>query len=179
MTVNKQMATVQVAIQESTLQALLALRLSSEETLAAVIARLAELKNCPKDDGEPEKADVAQSVGEDAHKYEAGFLDQVLGANALGELYGKLVDALYEVAPDAIASLATMRSRSRRYVAKERAHIHPKSSHLGTLRTASGYFVSRNIGTTDFIRGAKALCAAADLVFNEDVTFRTNRRRKA
>lgn len=176
MTVNKQMATVQVAIQETTLQALLALRLSSEETLAGVIARLAEPQSCPKDDVEPENASLAQSVAEGAHKYEAGFLDHVLGANALGELYGKLVDALYEVAPEAVANLAAMRSRSRRYVAKEKAQIHPNSPHLATLQTTSGFFISKNVGTEDFIRGTRALCKAADLSFGQDVWFRKNRR---
>jgi len=175
MTTNNQMATVQIAIQETTLLALLALRQSNEESIAGVVGRLAHSQNYAHDDEEAEQAVLAVAVVEKRHKYEVTFLGQILGSDALGDMYGKLVDALFVVAPDAVAKLATMKSKSRQYVSKDALRIHPNSQHLETLRTTSGFYVSKNVGTRDFNRGLKALCEAADLQFGEDVKFQKNR----
>lgn len=176
MTEHNQMATVQVAVREATIQALLELRISKDESLAGVIARLAEHQDCRKGNRAHDMTASVPLFEQRTHKYEIGFLDQVIGANSLGKLYGKLVDALYDIAPEAVENLAVMRSRSRRYVAKDEADVHPNSPHLQSLRTNSGYFVSKNVGTADFIRGMKALCSAADLTFDRDVWFRKKRR---
>jgi hypothetical protein len=37
------------------------------------------------------------------------------------------------------------------------------------LRTKTGWYVSKNIGQVDFLRGIEALCMAGDIKYGEDV----------
>ena len=96
MTTNNQMATVQIAIQETTLLALLALRQSNEESIAGVVGRLAHSQNYAHDDEEAEQAVLAVAVVEKRHKYEVTFLGQILGSDALGDMLYILCGTIIE-----------------------------------------------------------------------------------
>jgi hypothetical protein len=160
---------IQVAVYETTLPALIALKQSSDESLADVIQRVADASR-PGDNKLVFQAGQAKKKASKAHyKHRILFLDVIIGANSLGELFGKLIDVLFDIAPESLEKLARMKARTRRYVARDRNNIHPASPHLPTLKTKSGWYVSKNVGTDDFIRGVRALCRASDLKHGEDV----------
>jgi len=95
----------------------------------------------------------------------------VIAANSLGELYGNLVDATFDIAPEALDTLAGMKARTRHYIARDHLDIHPDSPHLPVLKTKSGWYVSKNIGTDDLLRGVRALCKAGGIKDGQDVCY--------
>ena len=106
-----------------------------------------------------------------AGKYSADFLGVRLAAWTLPEMFAQFVDLAAYVAPEAIEKLAGMRSRNRRYVSRNREGIHPGRSDLDVTRTASGWWISKNIGQVDLARALEALAQAAGLNFGADVKF--------
>ena len=169
MRVNNSHSTIQVAVYETTLPALVALKRFPDEPLADVIERFADAFRQRDSKSDLQAGRAKMKVPKAYYKHEITFLDATIGANSLGELYGKLIDALFDIAPEAVKKLAGMKARTRRYVARDRSSIHPASPHLPTLKTKSGWCVSKNIGQDDFKRGVKALCRACDIKYGEDV----------
>jgi hypothetical protein len=164
-------STVQITVDEAILSALVALKQSPEEPLASVIDRASNaLRQRNEQLVYQEERETKATIP--YCKHEVVFLGSIATANSYGELYGKLVDMLFAVAPEAVKELAEMKARSRHYVAKDHDKIHPGSMHLPTLKTKTGWFVSKNIGKIDFFRGVKALCKSANIKFGEDVMFR-------
>jgi hypothetical protein len=64
-----------------------------------------------------------------------------------------------------------MSARKRAFVAKNRSAIHPRRPDLRVLRTASGWWVSANIGTANIERSLRAACQASGLSYGDDVQF--------
>lgn len=104
-------------------------------------------------------------------KYFAELLGQRLTAATLPMLLGEFVDQMAIVAPEALEALSLRRSRKRRYVARHWEAIHPGRPDLDVLQTASGWWVSSNIGKDDLIRALKELSRCAGLEFAKEVKF--------
>jgi len=102
-------------------------------------------------------------------KYTLHFLGEGLRANTLGQVFVELIDALSDVAPDCVETLATMTARKRAYVSRTRENIHPGRADLPTLKTRSGWWVSNNISKKDLEQACKAVCQATGLTWNEDI----------
>lgn len=85
-------------------------------------------------------------------KYSAEFLGISITAWTLPELYAQIVDMTALVAPDALDKLAGFRARTRRFVARTPELIHPGNKYLPVLQTASGWWISKNIGQVDLKR---------------------------
>lgn len=105
------------------------------------------------------------------HKHNAEYLGTMIGGRTLPDVFAAIVDLTASVAPEALEDLANMSARSRRYVARKPEAIHPGNSKLPTMRTASGWWISKNIGQEDLRRALKALCSASSLRFGTDVKF--------
>lgn len=159
-----------VALPESMVGALLQMHASFNAGLADSLQTLIAVPpdGPPECDHEPNpKACSMPQVG----KYSAEFLGARLTAWTLPEIFAEIVDLTAEVAPEALDKLATMRARRRRFVARKPEAIHPGRQDLSVMRTASGWWISKNIGQADLKRALQALGQAAGLSFGEDVKF--------
>lgn len=105
------------------------------------------------------------------YKYKAEYLGESIKGRTLPDVFAAIVDLTAEIAPEAVEILANMSARSRRYVARKPEAIHPGNNKLPTKRTASGWWISKNIGQEDLVRALMALCRASDLRFGTDVKF--------
>jgi hypothetical protein len=108
-------------------------------------------------------------------KYAAEFLGMPFAVQTLPNVFAAIVDITAEVAPEALDMLATLRSRKRRFVARNPEEIHPGNRSLPVRKTASGWWISKNIGQEDLKRALRALCDTAGLTFGKDVKFPLNR----
>ncbi len=165
----KSHSTVHVAVYETTLPNLVVLKQFPDEPFADVIERVAGAFRQGGSNFVLQEEQAKKKIPKPHYKHNILFLDTRIGANSLGELYGKLIDLLFDIAPEAVEKLAGMKARTRRFVAKDSSNIHPSSPHLPTLKTKSGWHVSKNIGKVDFNRGTRALCTAADIKYGKDV----------
>jgi len=164
--------TMMVPLRESTVVLLMKRRLYPEDTLDRVVERLAA------DPVPPRTRPVSPTARRErrspiswADRYEVAILGEVLTAPTLAQLFAAAVDLLAALDPAVIVRLATMCARKRRYVARFEAEVHPGRPDLGVLQTASGWWVSANVGQADVRRALKALCDAAGLTFGKDVVF--------
>lgn len=107
--------------------------------------------------------------------YEAEYLGTEFAARTLPEVLARIVDMTAEVAPEVLVALAKQRARKRRYIARTREEVHPGNQHLPAMKTASGWWISKNIGREDLIRTLRALCRTSGLDFGEDLRFRLRR----
>lgn len=108
-------------------------------------------------------------------KYTAEFLGVVLTAWTLPEVFAEIVDMTAQVAPEALEKLAALRARKRTFVAQTKEAIHPGNRHLPTMRTASGWWISKNIGQEDLKRALRNLADAAGLTYGRDMIFPVTR----
>jgi hypothetical protein len=106
-----------------------------------------------------------------SEKYTAEFLGVIVAARTLPKVFAAIVDMTARVAPEALDKLAGMSARNRRFVARTNETIHPRNQHLPTMQTASGWWISKNIGQEDLKRALSALSSAAGLTFGRDVIF--------
>ncbi|MDF2233147.1 hypothetical protein P2H44_11350 [Albimonas sp. CAU 1670] len=104
-------------------------------------------------------------------KYSLTMLGEEMHAATLGDMFLKVVDALHQVAPNAVERLAASPSRKRAFVSRRREIVHPGRPDLPVLRTTSGWWVSANIGTADLERALRAVCEAAKLEYGRDIQF--------
>lgn len=79
-------------------------------------------------------------------KYAAEFLGVPFATKTLPEVFAEIVDMAAEVAPEALESLAEISARKRRFVARRPEAIHPGNHRLPVMQTASGWWISKNIG---------------------------------
>lgn len=166
-----------VKLREATVGLLMAQRIAECETLDVVVARLAGAAASTFEPS-PERHAVAPeqcSTGDDK-KYALIMLGDTLRADTLFELFAKVVDALAAVDPAAVERLAMKRSRKRAFVAKDRESIHPGRPELQVRRTASGWWVSANIGTADLERALQAACETSGLSYGQDIRLSDRRR---
>lgn len=168
MTIEISKRTMLVALPESVVGALLQMNASLNEGLADSLQSLiAGSTNEPaRRDHEPKaKTCLLPQAG----KYSAEFLGTTLTARTLPEIFAQVVDLTAEVAPEALHELAAMYARKRRFVARNPEAIHPGRRDLAVMRTASAWWISKNIGQEDLKRALQALAQAAGLRFGEDI----------
>lgn len=164
-----------VRLRESTVALLMGRRASPDETLDAVVARLAAAPApAPATPYSLRKttARTAPSKLPSGHgngKYALLMLGEALHAKTLGEMFARVVDTLADIDPAAIERLAKMRSTKRAFIARDRMDIHPKRPDLPTLCCATGWWVSANMGTEDLKRALRALCEASNLIYDSDI----------
>ena len=106
-----------------------------------------------------------------ARKYAADFLGVRLTTWTLPEMFAEFVDLTEEVAPEALDLLSAKRANRRRYVSRTPDGIHPGRPDLSVMRTKSGWWISKNIGQVDLIRGLRALAQASGLEYGSDIRF--------
>jgi hypothetical protein len=104
-------------------------------------------------------------------KYAAEFLGVVFTTNTLPDVFGRVVDMMANVAPEALVKLAAIRTRGRRYVSRERRDIHPRSPHLPVTQTESGWWISKNISQDQLRQALRTLCNVSGLSFGKDLKF--------
>jgi hypothetical protein len=170
MTIEISERTMLVALPESMVGALLQMSASLNAGLAGSLQSLiaGSINEPAERDREPNAK--ARSMPQ-AGKYSAEFLGATLIAWTLPEIFAKAVDLTAHVAPEALDRLASMRASKRRFVARNPEKIHPGRPDLAVIRTASGWWISKNIGQEDLKRALQALAQAAGLSFGEDVKF--------
>lgn len=83
----------------------------------------------------PSTRDVGATRG---GKYKLEFIGESLPAESLWAVFCIAINMMAEIAPEALDVLASRRTRSRRYIARNSADIHPSSPHLQTVKTRSG-----------------------------------------
>ena len=106
-----------------------------------------------------------------ARKYAADFLGVRLTTWTLPEMFVEFVDLTAEVAPEALDLLSSKRANRRRYISRTLDGIHPGRPDLSVMRTQSGWWISKNIGQDDLIRGLRALAQASGLEYGSDIRF--------
>ncbi len=121
--------------------------------------------------GGSQKPIVKARPVQQAGKYSAEFLGQILSAWTLPEIFARIVDLTAYVAPEALDVLASKRANKRRYVSRSSETIHPGRPDLAVMRTTSGWWISKNIGQDDLKRALRTLSQAAGLNFGRDVKF--------
>ncbi len=104
-------------------------------------------------------------------KYTAEFLGVSITARTLPEVFADIVDMTAQVAPEALDKLAALRTRKRTFVARTKEAIHFGNPYLPTIQTASGWWISKNIGQEDLKRALRSLADAAGLTFGRDMIF--------
>ena len=104
-------------------------------------------------------------------KYAADFLGVRLTTWTLPEMFAEFVDLTAEVAPEALELLSSRRPSRRRYISRTPEGIHPGRPDLSVIRTQSGWWISKNIGRDDLIRGLRALAQASGLEYGSDIRF--------
>lgn len=111
-------------------------------------------------------------------KYAAEFLGVVFFANTLASVFGRVVDMMADVAPEALVELAAIRTRGRRFVSREPRDIHPRSPHLPVMQTKSGWWISKNISQDQLKQALRNLCRVSGLSFGKDLEFPLRRSRR-
>jgi hypothetical protein len=104
-------------------------------------------------------------------KYAAEFLGVGFSADTLAAIFGQVVDMMAAVAPEALVSLAAIRTRGRRFISKEARGIHPHSPHLPVQQTDSGWWISKNISQDQLKSALCAICEASGLTCGKDLMF--------
>ena len=148
--------------------ALLCLRSHLDDDCANVLRAALGASANPPNENEARVCREIPSAHPD-RKYTADFLGTRVTAWTLPEIFAHIVDLTADVAPEALEMLATMRARTRRFVARSPELVHPGRRDLLVMRTKSGWWVSRNIGREDLMRALRALAQAAGLEYGEDV----------
>lgn len=169
MTPAVQNQTVLVRVPVHLVDAMLRMRDSLDKELSASLAAniSSDRVTSPKAPGELPQTIILPR----RHKHNAEYLGERIGGRTLPEVFAAIVDLTASLAPEALEDLANMSARSRRYVARKPEAIHPGNSRLPTMQTASGWWISKNIGQEDLRRALMALCSASGLRFGTDVKF--------
>ncbi len=127
------------------------------------------LNNCSWSPIKPDQEEATRAVSLSNQRHAVEFLGVLIAKRTLPEVFAEIVDLMAEVAPEALDRLSEFKARSRRFVSRKPEAIHPGSRHLPVMRTASGWWISKNIGQEDLKRALRALCMAADITFGKDL----------
>ena len=166
-------ATMLIPMHERTVAKLFSLRAYPDEALADVAERHISTPIQPPDQTSETHSKKPSCLATDVvrAKHNAEILGHRITASTLGELIAAVVDCVAELDSSILERLARDKARTRRYVARAQADIHPGRPDLSTLKTRSGWWVSSNVGTEDVKRFLEALCAAASLKVGADIRF--------
>ena len=101
----------------------------------------------------------------------AEILGQIVRGATLPDLFGRCVDLVHDLDPEVIERLSREKTHARRYVARKPDAIHVRSPHLGTRKTASGWWISANVSEQQVRKAMRLLARAAGLSFGKDLIF--------
>lgn len=161
--------TALVSLPISLIEALLQMRSSLDEDVAVALRE--SLGDAPATDKAASDRPAHDVSTHQRGKYAAEFLGSTFSVNSLAAVFGRVVDMMADVAPEALVSLAAVRTRGRRFIALEPHDIHLHSPHLPVMRTASGWWISKNVSTDQLRLALSTLCEVSDLSFGQDLKF--------
>ena len=104
-------------------------------------------------------------------KYYAEYLGVGFAKWTLPEVFAVVVDMTEIVAPEALVRLSQIKTTRRRFVSRTKEAVHLGAKRLPVMQTASGWWISKNIGQEDLKRALRALCSATQLSFGRDLRF--------
>lgn len=127
----------------------------------------------------PENTPVSESASREPipsrtanrpQKYACEVLGLILSGSTLPEVFAAVVDLMDDLDPAVLEKLSVMRpSNARNYISRDKEKVHIRSPRLETLRTKSGWWISKNTGRSQVNKALRALCNAADIEFGEDL----------
>jgi len=162
-------ATILVRLPRPLIEALLSLHSSLSDDVALALVRgktrlqisSPETADCPKP--------AISCVANDAYKAE--FLGALVEARTLPEIFATIIDMTEGIAPEVLTALADVRTRERRYIARKREDVHLSSPHLPTMKSTSGWWISKCISKDDLTRALREFCRLSGLTFGKDLKF--------
>jgi len=161
--------TAQVSLPISLVEALLTMRSALDEDVADA---LRSITGCSQGTSKPMSDRPSSDViVPQSGKYAAEFLGTAFFENTLAAIFGRAVDMMADVAPEALVSLTSVRTRGRRFISLEPHDIHPFSPHLPVMRTESGWWISKNISKDQLKLALRELCKVSELSFGKDLKF--------
>lgn len=111
-------------------------------------------------------------VGDLSGKYICDVLGAVLSGSTLPEVFAAVIDLMDDLDPAVLERLSVMRpSYARNYISRDKEKVHIRSPRLETLRTKSGWWISKNISRSQLIGALQAVCSAAGLDYAKDLTL--------
>lgn len=161
--------TVLVSLPATVIDALLKVHRALDDDLVSALET--GLVNWSEPPTEPDQEEATRAVPLPSGRYAAEFLGVPFAARTLPEVFAVIVNMTAEVAPEALDRLSEVRARTRRFVARSPENVHPGNHRLPVMQTASGWWISKNIGQEDLNRALRALCRAAGLRFGADAKF--------
>jgi len=159
-----------ISLPEATVARLLAVRTSDLESISDVVDRMLAAREPAK----PKELACQQTFGAASSpqgKYSCEVLGSAFQASTLPVLFGAVIDLVNELDPAALKQFSQDRARKRTFVSHDKRAIHPGRPDLGVIRTASGWWISSNVGTKDIERALRALAKTTGLVFGKDIRF--------
>ncbi len=143
------------------------------DALRPLLGEFHPSENNPAHVNSPMSERVAMGVGQQPQKYSFKVLGEALAADNLPEVFAKVIDLIDDLDPDVLDKFSKNRSSSvRSYIARDKQNVHSGRPDLPTLKTKSGWWISKNISRWQLVSYLKALCSAAGLVYGEDISFR-------
>ncbi|TVR80056.1 MAG: hypothetical protein EA405_11745 [Rhodospirillales bacterium] len=161
--------TVLVHLPATFIDTLLKVRATLDNDLASLLET--SLASCSGSLKELDQEEATKAAPLPNGRYVAEFLGVPFATRTLPEVFAEIVDMTAEVAPEALDRLSEVSARTRRFVARRPEAVHPGNHRLPVMQTASGWWISKNIGQEDLMRALRALCRAAGLSFGADVKF--------
>lgn len=160
---------VVVSLPITFIETIISLRSSLDQDVASALAKsLADARTRIAPPLNPPSPSFAVN---DRGKYAAEFLGVRFAAATLAEVFCRVVDMMADVAPEVLVSLSEIRTRGRRLVSKDPHQIHPYSPHLPVLRSASGWWLSKNISQCQLKLALRKTCEMSSLTFGKDIKF--------
>jgi hypothetical protein len=104
-------------------------------------------------------------------KYCAEYLGVRFAKWTLPEVFAEVVDMTEIAAPEVLVRMSEIQTTRRRFIGRTREAVHLGNKRLPVMLTASGWWISRNIGQEDLKRAMRALCSTAQLSFDRDFKF--------
>ena len=109
-------------------------------------------------------------------KFSSGkYVGEIFGvrvtARTLPEFFEIILNIISHVAPEVLVYLSVFQTQSRRFVAASPELVHLDNPNLPVMKTASGWWISKNIGQEDLKRALRALCYVSGLKYGGDVIF--------
>jgi len=161
--------TALVSLPLSLIEALLTMRSVLDEEVAGALRTIAgRFPSASKPTPDRPSPDV---IVPRRGKYAAEFLGTVFFEDTLAAIFGRAVDMMADVAPEALVSLSKVRTRGRRFISMAPHDIHPFSPHLPVMRTESGWWISKNISKDQLKLALRELCEVSELSFGRDLKF--------
>lgn len=161
--------TALVSLPVSFIEALLTMRSALDDNVASALGK--SVGGAQASNKAVSKRPAPEVVAPELGKYAAELLGVAFSTNTLAAVFGRAVDLMAEVAPEALVSLALIRTRGRRLISLEPRDIHPNSPHLPVMRTESGWWISKNISKDQLKLALRALCKVSGLSFGKDLKF--------